>query len=166
VKFGDEFSTSSRLPELFFYTSDVIPQTRDATCRPARIHAQSNPGGPVEPFFVRVNDAGEYALVFVGGELDIATAPLLRDRLADLTARGHTRLVLDLDELAFADAMGLSVLVAAYANMQRRGGWLRLVHVHPRVVRVLSLLRLAELLPAYASVHDALAPPRRAGEPR
>jgi len=117
----------------------------------------------VEPFFVRVNDAGEYALVFVGGELDIATAPQLHDHLADLTARGHTRLVLDLDELEFADAMGIDVLVSAYANMRRRGGWLRLVHVHPRVRRVLRLLRLAGILPAFASVQDALDPSRSPG---
>ncbi len=112
---------------------------------------------------MHANDAGEYAVVLVSGELDIATAPLLRERLADLTIRGHTRLVLDLDGLEFTDATGISVLVGAYVNMQRRGGWLRLVHVHPRVRKVLSLVGLTETLPDFASVHEALDPRRRSG---
>src|SRR6266567_693505 len=97
-------------------------------------------GISLKPFFVRSGDAGEYALVTVGGELDIATAPELRACISDLAARGHARFVLDVKELEFIDALGLSALVAAYMTAQRRDGWLCLVHVHPRVHKVMHLV--------------------------
>jgi anti-anti-sigma factor len=119
--------------------------------------SQSNRGVIfMESFFVRAHDAGEYALVTVGGELDIATGPLLRECLSDLVDRGHTTLVLDFEALEFMDASGISVLVAARTSAQRRDGRLCLIHVHPRVHRVLHLLQLTEAVPAFDSIQDAL----------
>ena len=50
-----------------------------------------------------------HVLVTVAGEVDIATVPQLRERLAAPTASGRP-LIVDLDPVTFIDAAGLGVL--------------------------------------------------------
>lgn len=50
--------------------------------------------------------------VIVRGEIDMATAPKLRDLLNQLVDSGSTRILLDCRGLAFLDSSGIGVLVA------------------------------------------------------
>ena len=60
---------------------------------------------------VASDDAG--ALITVRGEIDMATAPQLRDVLDELIEGGSQRIVLDCRALGFLDSSGIGVLVAA-----------------------------------------------------
>jgi anti-sigma B factor antagonist len=51
--------------------------------------------------------------ISVRGEIDMATAPQLRDLLDRLVDNGSRCIVLDCRDLAFLDSSGLGVLVAA-----------------------------------------------------
>src|SRR5260370_15842105 len=53
-----------------------------------------------------------YPIVTVAGEIDIATAARLRERLVELAAGGRP-LVADLDQVRFIDSAGLAPLVGA-----------------------------------------------------
>jgi anti-anti-sigma factor len=72
-----------------------------------------------EPPQLEIHESHEAAGVRLRlrGELDFATADAVADRLARL-ARGHNRVLLDLDGLTFMDASGVRVVVLA----QRRLG--------------------------------------------
>ena len=105
-----------------------------------------------EHFFVRDRRTAESTVATIGGELDVATAPALRSHLSGLISNGRTRLVLDLAPLAFLDASGVGVLASMAGQLREQGGWLRLVNVHPRIRRLLGILRLTDSLPEYASV--------------
>src|SRR5689334_12489933 len=59
--------------------------------------------------------------VQVRGELDLATADHVADRLRRLRERGAA-VLLDLDELTFIDAAGLRVILTA-ASVARNDGW-------------------------------------------
>jgi anti-sigma B factor antagonist len=59
----------------------------------------------------RFDPAG--AVVTVEGELDIATAPVLRERLNSLAEAGVRRLVIDLRAVPFMDSVAVAVLVRA-----------------------------------------------------
>jgi anti-sigma B factor antagonist len=56
-------------------------------------------------------DAG--SLIIVRGEVDMATAPQLRDALNQVIDSGSQRIVLDCRALEFLDSSGIGVLVAA-----------------------------------------------------
>jgi anti-sigma B factor antagonist len=51
--------------------------------------------------------------VTVAGQIDIYTAPELRQLLIDLVNQGNYRIVLNMDKVPFIDSTGLGVLVGA-----------------------------------------------------
>jgi anti-sigma B factor antagonist len=64
-------------------------------------------------------DAG--ALITVRGEIDMATAPKLRDLLVQVIDEGSRRIVLDCRDLAFLDSSGIGMLVAARNRLGDEG---------------------------------------------
>jgi anti-sigma B factor antagonist len=94
----------------------------------------------VPPWFTCTWKAGGAgaAWVHVTGELDLASAPLLRRALRD--ARSYARVVvLDLRELTFMDGSGVHVILEAAASVRRGDGRLILVRGSTHVDRALNL---------------------------
>jgi anti-sigma B factor antagonist len=60
--------------------------------------------------------------VVVRGEIDMATAPELRDALNELVDAGSTQIVLDCRGLDFLDSSGIGVLVAVRKRLGEDGG--------------------------------------------
>ncbi len=80
------------------------------------------------------------------GELDDATAPMLRDRLAEVTVNIDGDLVLDLDGLTFLDSSGLTLFVLLHKELEDKGQRLVLLNPTPMARRVLKLMGLDSLL--------------------
>lgn len=97
---------------------------------------------------LEVTEFGDAARVrlCVRGELDLATADILADRLRRLQDR-HASVLLDLDELAFMDATGLRVVLTA-ASAARNNGWaFTVTRGSARVRRLFDVLGLDDHLP-------------------
>ena len=90
----------------------------------------------------RTDDA---AMVRVMGELDLATAPQLREVLTDLAALGGLQVTLDLRELAFIDSSGLSVLVTGLKRLREAGGDLALRSPNPATMKALEITGLTSV---------------------
>ncbi len=60
-------------------------------------------------------------VITVSGELDIATAPALRDRLDATIDAGTHRLVIDLSALSFLDSVALATIVHAKQRLPEDG---------------------------------------------
>jgi anti-sigma B factor antagonist len=56
------------------------------------------------------------------GELDVATAPVLRERLSDLVTQGWIDISLDLAALQFIDSTGLSLFIMTQKRVEQIGG--------------------------------------------
>jgi anti-anti-sigma factor len=67
-----------------------------------------------DPFEVQVTRLREVTLLVVTGELDMATVPLLEERLRDVEESGANPLVIDLRGLGFIDSTGLMALLRAH----------------------------------------------------
>ncbi|TDC12992.1 anti-sigma factor antagonist [Streptomyces sp. 8K308] len=117
---------------------------------------------------MRGEQRGEWTVVRVAGELDLATSPGVRQRVHEAVADGRRRLVLDLSEVLFCDSSGVGVLVAARRLMRSCAGELRLIlpargaedgsHVN-RVLAALGVRRLFDCYPDLdAAVGGADAP--------
>ncbi|MFE5581600.1 STAS domain-containing protein [Kitasatospora sp. NPDC056531] len=86
-------------------------------------------------------------VVRVGGEIDLATAPRLRCRLA-AAFEAHREVVLDLSEVTFMDCSGLGILGQARNQADRCGRRLVLRGVGHPVARLLKLTGLTRRLAA------------------
>ena len=99
--------------------------------------------------------AGERMVVEVGGEIDVYTAPKLRERLVDLINAGHYNLVVNLEDVDFLDSTGLGVLVGALKRVRAHEGSLRLVCTQERLLKIFRITGLAKVFPIYDSVEAA-----------
>lgn len=80
-------------------------------------------------------------MYFVGGELDMATAPMLEAALEDSIAQGGL-ILLDLSAVGFVDSMGMRGIVQL--ARQLRSGCIVLHGVQEQVSKVFELVRLAD----------------------
>jgi anti-anti-sigma factor len=119
-----------------------------------------NPATTVHPvLFCRVRAEAGVTVAELAGELDLASAPALREQLLGLLRRGSSRLVLDLTRVSFCDASGLAVLVGTSHRARRLGGFLRLAAVPRQAARVLDLTGLDRHLPVFPTVWAAAGLP-------
>jgi anti-sigma B factor antagonist len=97
-----------------------------------------------------------WAVLTVSGEIDIATAPSLRERLHAILADDNQRLVVDLDDVGFLDSTALGVLVGALKRARTEGGEVRIVSTQPRVRKVFEITRLDSAFDLFDSVDEAV----------
>jgi len=89
---------------------------------------------------------GDCAVVRAWGEIDLGTAPDLRDAL---NRPGTDHMVIDLRGVAFLDSTGLGVLVGALKRLRRRGGSLKLITNPGRIRQLFELTKLTGAFALY-----------------
>jgi anti-sigma B factor antagonist len=108
-------------------------------------------------FNVTIDGLEDWAVVRVHGDVDVATAPRLREQLVNLVSEGRAKVVLDLDGVDFLDSTGLGVIVGALKRARTHGGDLRVVCTRPRLRKVFELTALDRALPLSATAEEAVA---------
>jgi len=108
---------------------------------------------------------GDRSVVCVVGEVDVYTAPQLRERLSDLVAAGEHHLVVDLTGVDFLDSTGLGVLVGGLNRVRGHGGSLALVCSTERILKVFRITGLTGVFPIHPELRTALASPIEPMEP-
>jgi len=99
---------------------------------------------------------GESWVVTAVGDVDLHSAPELRDRLAALGDTGAKNVVVDLSECEFLDSMGLGVLLGAKKRMARDGREFHVVVKSPDVRRIFEITMLDRVLDLHTTRAEAL----------
>ena len=102
-------------------------------------------------------EEGGRTVVQVGGEIDVYTAPVLRERLAALHEKGRHELVIDLRAVRFMDSTGLGVLVGVLKRVRLAGGSIALVIDSERVLKVFRITALTQIFDIFETVGEAIA---------
>jgi anti-sigma B factor antagonist len=100
---------------------------------------------------------GEHTVLEVGGEVDVYTAPRLRERLIELVDAGATSVVVDLGRVDFLDSTGLGVLVGALKRLRAAGGGLVLVCDKEPLLKIFRITALDQVFPLFPTVDAATA---------
>ncbi len=100
---------------------------------------------------------GDRTVVQVGGEIDVYTAPKLREQLVDLVNAGQYHLVVDMESVEFLDSTGLGVLVGGLKRVRAHEGSLRLVCTQERILKIFRITGLTKVFPIHDSVDEAIA---------
>jgi len=98
---------------------------------------------------------GDVPVIAVTGEIDVATAPQLRESLQSVIATGKTTIVLDLLGVTFLDSTALGVLVGALRRCRESGGDLQVVVAEPRILKIFEITGLTSVFTIVDSVSAA-----------
>lgn len=108
-------------------------------------------------FHVSVQPAnGEATVVTVQGEVDVYTAPKLREEIQRLFDGGAKHVAVDLAGVAYMDSSGLGVLIGALKRAREAGGNLVVAAPTPRIARILDVTGLSRIFGVRASIDEAV----------
>ena len=96
-------------------------------------------------------------VVDVEGEIDISTAPRLRELLIDLVSQSSYQLIVNLDKVGFLDSSGLGVLVGGLNRVRAHGGSLDLVCTRERILKIFKITGLTKVFGIDETVDQAIA---------
>jgi anti-sigma B factor antagonist len=101
----------------------------------------------------RVKDVSVIAL---RGEIDVYTAPLLRQKIVDLVDEGALNIVVDMEKVDFLDSTGLGVLVEGLKRVKTRGGNLTLVATQDKILKIFDITGLNKAFPIFGTRDQAV----------
>jgi len=103
-----------------------------------------------------IEPRGASVVVSVQGELDVTSSQRFDDCLSEAAAQSH-QVILDMSEVDFMDTTALSVIVAHWRRQTEEGGQFLLAGARYRYTKALWITGLADRLPLYDTVDEALA---------
>jgi anti-sigma B factor antagonist len=111
----------------------------------------------VEPLFCTVEEHPNAIVVHVRGEVDVASAPSLRETFIEvLAAAPSTHLIVDLAAVEFIDSTGIGVIVGAHRRLNANGGRFSVVVATSAVRKTLQVTGLLRAWRVTGTVEDAL----------
>jgi anti-sigma B factor antagonist len=112
--------------------------------------------GEIVDLSLETRQAGDRTVVTVGGEIDVYTAPKLRDKITELVNAGHHALVIDMEKVEFLDSTGLGVLVGGLKKVRAQDGSMELVCSQDRLLKIFRITGLAKVFTIHESEAEAL----------
>jgi anti-sigma B factor antagonist len=106
---------------------------------------------------LNVRREGDHSVLEVAGEIDVYTAPKLREKLIELVNEGSYHLIVDLEKVDFLDSTGLGVLVGGLKRVRNHEGSLELVCTQEKILKIFRITGLTKVFPIHASVAEAIA---------
>ena len=80
----------------------------------------------------------------------------LREKLLAMSSAGHTKVVLNLEEVEYIDSTGLGGLVICFTTLRKAGGALKLLNLSRRNIELLVLTKLTTVFEIFSDEQDAV----------
>ena len=108
-------------------------------------------------FSVQTEQLGEGThVIALAGEVDLYTAPELKQELLNAIGDGAKEVVVDFSETTFIDSTTLGVLVGGVKRLRPNGGRLSIVCSDPNITKIFEITGLDRVFPIYPTRADAL----------
>lgn len=104
---------------------------------------------------IRVDRTENYCLLELTGEVDVYTAPQLKESLVEHIESGCPNILVDLEHLGFIDSSGLGVLVGGLRRAKERSGAIRLVCTRENILKIFRITGLDKVFPIFDSLEEA-----------
>jgi anti-anti-sigma factor len=107
---------------------------------------------------LEIEERGEVVVARLSGELDIAGASGIGERIHDAVPTSARALVIDFSSLDFIDSSGIAMLFGLARKLGSRRQQLRVVATSGKpVARVLDIVEFDRAAPVHETLDDALA---------
>jgi len=107
--------------------------------------------GEIVDLSLETREVADRTVVTVGGEIDVYTAPKLRDKITELVNAGHHDLLVDMEKVEFLDSTGLGVLVGGLKKVRAQQGSMELICSQDRLLKIFRITGLAKVF----TIHDS-----------
>jgi anti-sigma B factor antagonist len=104
-----------------------------------------------------VRTVGDRSVLDVVGEVDVYSAPELRERLSEQLSAASPSLIVNLADVTFLDSTGIGTLVAGLNRAVQFGGTLTLVSDHDRILKLFRITGLDSVFTICPSVDAAIS---------
>lgn len=95
---------------------------------------------------IEVNELDHIFEVKVQGEIDVYTAPKLREIVFPLSEKENANVIIDLSGVSYMDSTGLGVIVGVFKSIRAHHGELKLSGLSERLKRLFDITGLADIL--------------------
>jgi len=104
-----------------------------------------------------IRQAGEVAVMDISGRITLGEGSSdLRERMRELVALGHRKILLNLDGVTFVDSSGIGELVSGYVSVANLKGKVRLAGLSRRVRDLFLVTKLYDVLEIHETEEQAL----------
>lgn len=104
-------------------------------------------------FAIATERANGVPIIALTGEVDLYTAPNLKEELIRLIDEGARRVVVDFTDTSFIDSTTLGVLVSGLKRLRLQGGQLALVITDRSILKIFEITGLDRIF----SIHELRA---------
>jgi anti-sigma B factor antagonist len=95
-------------------------------------------------------------VISLTGEVDLYTAPELKQQMLDAIANGATDVIVDFTDTTFIDSTTLGVLVGGVKRLRPNGGRLSIVCSDRNITKIFEITGLDRVFPIYTTLDQAL----------
>ncbi len=99
--------------------------------------------------------AGDVCTVTLVGEVDVYTAPRVKEELVSAIESGCVNVIVDLEGVGFIDSSGLGVLVSALRRARERDGAVRIVCTRDNILKIFRITGLDKVFPIFDDAAEA-----------
>lgn len=108
------------------------------------------------PLYMVEKEVNGILLLDLRGRLTLGEeTAALREKVRQLVEAGHSRIILNLEEVTYIDSVGLSTLVASYTSARKQGGNVKLLHLTKRAHELMHITRLSTVFEIYDTLEEA-----------
>ncbi len=93
----------------------------------------------------------------IEGEVDVYTAPQLKQDIVQIAERGVKHLIINLSKVEYLDSTGLGVLIGGLKRLREGEGNLVLVGPGMRILRIFEITGLDKIFDIYPTEEEAAA---------
>ena len=103
-----------------------------------------------------VREVNGYVVLDVTGEVDVCTAPSLKEALMRIIGDGQNHLLINLEHVGYMDSSGFGTLLSALKRVRPEGGSINLIKCGSVIDRMLRITRLDTIFNIYSSEDEAI----------
>ncbi|WP_010098099.1 anti-sigma factor antagonist [Ornithinibacillus scapharcae] len=101
---------------------------------------------------IQINEQENKSIIHLSGEIDVYTAPKLKEALLPLTKEKDTIIEANLEHVSYMDSTGLGVFINALKLSKEYESKLRLVNLQERVFRLFQITGLHEIMDIHSTI--------------
>lgn len=104
---------------------------------------------------INVEQSDGVCVFALKGEVDVYTAPQLKERLIERIDAGCVNILVDMEDVGFIDSSGLGVLVGGLRRAKESSGAIRLVCTRDNILKIFRITGLDKVFPIFDTIEQA-----------